>query len=75
MNPAGKGTKVAGVYRLTVLPGQTTTIRVRLYKSGLHPGIQPAILFSPQQFDVLMTQRIAEADEFYSEVKQDLQRS
>ncbi len=61
VNPDGLGTKAAGWYRLTVAPGATQVVRVRLRK----PSPQPAF---GKRFDKVLTQRMAEADDFYREV-------
>ena len=61
MNPDGVGTKSAGWYRLTVGPGETQLVRVRLRA----PASTPA--FS-ESFDQVLARRRAEADEFYAEV-------
>ena len=55
VNHAGRGTKAAALYRLSVAGGQSKTLRLRLAKRT-----------EPIDFDAVMTQRIAEADEFYS---------
>ncbi len=57
------GTKCAAWYRLTVMPGQTTELRLRLRKP-VTGGAQP---FGPD-FDRIIAQRLAEADEFYAEL-------
>ncbi len=61
VNPDRTGTKVAGWYQLTVAPGATQVVRVRLRP----PSAQPA--FGPE-FDAVLASREAEADEFYAEV-------
>jgi len=55
VNHAGRGTKAAACYRLAVAAGASKVLRLRLAKPG-----------DPIDFDAVMAQRIAEADEFYS---------
>jgi len=62
VNPARVGTKVAAHYRLTLDPGRTATLRLRLVNSPL-----PAGPFG-RAFDVSFRRRQTEADEFYAEV-------
>ncbi len=60
VNPAGRGTKVAAHVPLTVGPGETRTVRLRLTRSV------PAQTPTPfQDFDQVLAQRLAEADRFY----------
>ncbi len=61
ISPERTGTKAAGWYQLTVAPGATQVVRVRLRP----PAAQPA--FGPE-FDAVLASREAEADEFYAEV-------
>jgi hypothetical protein len=58
VNPAQRGTKVAAYYRLEVPPGQTAVVRLRLSDED-----QLGEPFA--DFAQVMTQRAAEADEFY----------
>ena len=57
----GCGSKAAFWHRITVAPGATATIRVRLRPPG--SGDEPFA-----DFDTLLEGRLAEADEFYSEL-------
>ena len=61
VNPAREGTKAAAHYHLTVGPGQSTTLRLRLSEAaaGSGPGA-----FGPG-FEGVMAARLREADEFY----------
>ncbi|MCL2584961.1 MAG: hypothetical protein FWE35_21170 [Streptosporangiales bacterium] len=59
VNPAGTGTKCSFWYRLTVEPGETKEIRVRL-----RPKSENEDPFGPG-FGVTVSRRRAEADEFY----------
>ncbi|TQM64247.1 MGH1-like glycoside hydrolase domain-containing protein [Humibacillus xanthopallidus] len=61
VNPERVGTKGAAWYRLTVPPGETQVVRVRLRP----PTPSPAF---GGEFDAVLEQRHAEADEFYGEV-------
>jgi hypothetical protein len=61
VNPDRVGTKAAGWYRLTVGPGATQVVRVRLRR----PSSAPAF---GTEFDQVLTRRRAEADDFYAEV-------
>ena len=64
VNDAGVGTKVAGWYQELVPPGGSVTIRVRF------SAPRQASPFA--DFDRIVAQRIAEADEFYAEVQKDI---
>jgi len=64
VNPGAFGTKAAALYQLTVPPGATITLRMRLLASA-QPGAQiPAGGFG--DFDALFAARIREADEYYA---------
>jgi hypothetical protein len=65
VNPAKIGTKVAAHYPLTVGPGQTTEVRLRLTLPNL-PVAADALLTS--DFDQVFADRQREADEFYATV-------
>jgi len=56
VNPAQAGTKCSFWYKLTVEPGDTAEIRLRLRPEGAGDG---------EDFDGILRQRQAEADEFY----------
>ncbi|MGZ8499816.1 MAG: MGH1-like glycoside hydrolase domain-containing protein [Candidatus Binatia bacterium] len=63
VNPAATGTKAAAHYQMTVAPGQTIAVRLRLSDGG------PAKLDPfDGKFEELFTQRRDEADEFYATV-------
>jgi hypothetical protein len=62
VNPDGAGTKAAARYHLTVGPGESRTVRLRLAPPGEAPDP-----FGPS-FDATFADRIAEADEFYASV-------
>ena len=65
VNPEQRGTKVAFWYELTVAPGETAELRLRLRPKGGTPAA-PAALAA--DFERVITQRQAEADEFYAEL-------
>ncbi|QQS46656.1 MAG: glucosidase [Acidobacteriota bacterium] len=60
VNPAGMGTKAAAHYRLTLEPGASTTIRLRLTDEIQKPF--------GSGFEKSFGERIEEADEFYSRI-------
>ncbi|MFN0120872.1 MAG: MGH1-like glycoside hydrolase domain-containing protein [Blastocatellia bacterium] len=59
VNPAREGTKAAAIYRLSLAPGETRVIRLRLTDdlSGQDPF--------GEAFDTLFADRVSEADDFY----------
>jgi Mannosylglycerate hydrolase MGH1-like glycoside hydrolase domain len=65
VNPNRLGTKCAFWYRLTVPPGETAELRLRLRPGGSEPAVADAL---GESFDQVVTQRRAEADEFYTEL-------
>ncbi|MEZ5116027.1 MAG: hypothetical protein R2737_07145 [Candidatus Nanopelagicales bacterium] len=64
VNPEERGTKAAYWYRVTVDPGETVEVRLRLWspEEGDHP--QPG--WEGRPFDALMSLREKESDEFYA---------
>jgi hypothetical protein len=60
VRPDGYGTKAALRYRLTLAPGESREIRLRL---------QAPSADAPLDFDTVMTQRKLEADEFYESLR------
>lgn len=60
VNPEGLGTKAAADYALTVRPGETKTVKLRLCKTSKD---QAKTAF--EDFDAIFEQRTQEADEFY----------
>jgi hypothetical protein len=66
VNPELKGTKAAAHYRLTVAPGQSQTLRLRLCDVGpeAFAGTSPGDPLG-ECFDAAFAARRAEADEFY----------
>ena len=64
VSPRAWGTKAAAHYRLKVMPGQSTVLRLRL-----SPNSTEAMpVLDEGAFDALFDQRIGEADEFYGSV-------
>ena len=61
VNPAREGTKAAAHYHVTVGPGQSTTLRLRLSETAA--GLGPGAFGSG--FESVMATRLSEADEFY----------
>jgi hypothetical protein len=64
VNPARRGTKVAGHYRLMVPAGETGIVRLRLSRRAVDPEGAPF----GHSFDNVFEQRLKEADEFYDSV-------
>ena len=62
VNPAGKGTKAAAHYALTVAPGETAVVRLRLTDSTASAGTFDA------EFDEIFAERMREADDYYATV-------
>jgi hypothetical protein len=68
VNPEQTGTKCAYWYQVTVPPGQTAELRVRLRPAGgqaVDTGVNAAF---GTEFDQVVAARRAEADEFYAEL-------
>ena len=65
VNPAQMGTKAAANYAITIKPGETATIRLRLTDKDRKKS--RAALFG-REFDQLFADRIREADDFYQTV-------
>jgi hypothetical protein len=61
VNPTQTGTKAGAVYELTVPPGQSATVRLRLTKSDAPSASQPWA-----DFDNIFARRRSESDEFYA---------
>jgi Glycosyl hydrolase family 63 C-terminal domain len=70
VNPDLVGTKCAFWYRVTVAPGQTAELRLRLRPTGGGQARGTAANADPlgAEFDAVMAERKAEADEFYAEL-------
>jgi Glycosyl hydrolase family 63 C-terminal domain len=62
VNPEQTGTKCAIVYSLTLAPGETKTLRLRLCNT---PNLQQSL---GTEFETLWQARLREADEFYKAV-------
>jgi hypothetical protein len=65
VNPERTGTKCAFWYELAVPPGETAELRLRLRRAAADGTAAPPF---GTGFDQVMTQRRAEADEFYAEL-------
>jgi hypothetical protein len=66
VNPEKLGTKAAAHYPLTVGPGETTTIRLRL------TDLAPDAIGDPfKNFDATLRTRLGEADAFYKSITHD----
>jgi hypothetical protein len=83
VSPAGRGTKAAAWYQVTVPAGGSTELRVRLHRTG-KPGsalrnagdaatATQATVADPlgTTFGEVMTRREAEADEFYEDLRRE----
>ena len=70
VNPVGTGTKCAFWYQVTVPAGQTAELRLRLRPAagGRGSSAAKAATALGKDFDQVMAQRKAEADEFYAEL-------
>ena len=69
VNPDQRGTKCAFWYQLTVAPGETAELRLRLRPAGAADGRQAQTAAAlGGGFDQVVRQRRAEADEFYAEL-------
>ena len=69
VNPGKQGTKVAAHYRVTIAPGESATVRLRLTDQAA-AGKSPKAGASPfgKEFDETLAARLQEADEFYRSV-------
>jgi len=65
VNPSNVGTKAAAHYPLTVRPGETVHVHLRLTLSDLRSNRTRAF---GREFDRMFADRIQEADEFYSTI-------
>ncbi|MEO1237846.1 MAG: glucosidase, partial [Planctomycetota bacterium] len=64
-NPRNYGTKTAAVYELSLGPGESKSIRLRLFENG---SVPPDAALNPEAFDQIFADRLAEADAFYDTV-------
>ncbi|HSE25663.1 MAG TPA: hypothetical protein VLB68_28620, partial [Pyrinomonadaceae bacterium] len=64
VNPAQIGTKASANYAITISPGETATIRLRLSDKA---PVKSRVVFGPK-FDQVFADRIREANEFYETV-------
>jgi len=71
VNPARQGTKAAAHYRLTVGPGRSATVRLRLTAqapAGSHTPAKGSAVPFGKDFDETLAARLREADAFYKSV-------
>jgi hypothetical protein len=66
VNPAQEGTKASAHYRLTIGAGESVTLRLRLTDKQLTAAKQKSFA---KDFDKVFTDRLKEANEFYSDEK------
>jgi hypothetical protein len=66
VNPAGIGTKAAPCYKLTLQPGETRTLRLRLRGHSLDESPFSSADPIGAELDQLVAQRLQEADDFYA---------
>jgi hypothetical protein len=64
VNPAGVGSKAALRYHLTVAPGETAELRLRLHRPEPTESLEPA--WATTTFDTIVAAREADAGEFYT---------
>lgn len=74
VNPQQQGTKMAAHYRMTVAPGETVHVRLRLtghlVQSGMEEKSNPEPETEPfADFSDIFSKRMMEADEFYNELQ------
>src|SRR5260221_583114 len=68
VNPEQQGTKVAAHYRLVVLPGQSSTLRLRLMgqtDAGKNAASKTTASYFIKEFDDVLTARLRDACDFY----------
>ena len=71
VNPEKRGTKVAAHYRVTIAPGQSATVRLRLTRqlaAGQSGKTTTTACSFGAEFDKTLAVRLQEADEFYRSV-------
>ncbi len=68
VNPDSKGTKVAAHYPLTLKPGKSISVRLRLTDQALKGAYKELDDFFGDTFRATFKKRIEEADEFYGAV-------
>ena len=71
VNPEQQGTKVAAHYRLVVVPGQSSTVRLRLtgqIDAGKTSDSKTTASYFSKEFDRILTGRLHQADDFYRSV-------
>jgi hypothetical protein len=68
VNPAKEGTKAALDYEVTVEPGASTVIRVRLSREDRATAHEEPVSIDAKAFDQTIAQRQREADEYWASV-------
>jgi hypothetical protein len=68
VNPKKQGTKVAAHYQMTVDPGKSATLRLRLTPTGEGRKQKTTSLGFEAEIDQMIATRLKEADEFYQSV-------
>ncbi|MFA9479185.1 glucosidase [Phycisphaerales bacterium AB-hyl4] len=66
VNPKQEGTKASPWYQLTIKPGESVTLRMRLHAADEPPKAPPTTF--GKRFDNLFAKRIKETDAFYESV-------
>lgn len=70
VNPAMQGTKASAHYVVTLEPGESTTVRTRLWQKDEAPeGDDGAAHVFGGAFEAIMERRRQEADVFYKKVR------
>ena len=67
INPHNTGTNAAAHFTLTIAPGQSQTLRLRLCDGPARPDVSQQQLFGPD-FESTLTARRNESDQFYATV-------
>ena len=68
VNPDGVGTKAAFRYRVTVAPGGTAELRLRLHQPARMPKAAAKPTWAGDAFDEVVAAREGDADEFYAAI-------
>ncbi len=68
VNPEQVGTKVAAHYPLTLAPGESRTVRLRLSDQPLNDPQKAVSALCGKDFESVFKTRLQEADEFYADI-------
>jgi hypothetical protein len=68
VNPDGVGTKAAFRYRVTVAPGGTAELRLRLHRPAKKPEAAAEPTWAGDAFDAVVAAREGDAGEFYAAI-------